>query len=91
MAKIKHQFGQYMTPSLVADFMVNLISHNNNATILEPSCGDGAFLLSLKNQNFTSVTACEIDNKIVNPNFPVEITSFINFPLSMSLSVSTNT
>ena len=37
--KEKNKFGQYMTPSIVADFMINLLTHNTNSKCLEPSCG----------------------------------------------------
>lgn len=79
MSKLKQQFGQYMTSSLITDLMVRLITHSKSSEILEPSCGNGAFLQQLKNHNFTKITSCEIDKKIINPEFNVINTSFISY------------
>ncbi|WP_097458977.1 N-6 DNA methylase [Mangrovitalea sediminis] len=39
--------GGYYTPEKLSDFIVRWISYNNPNSILEPSCGDGAFISSL--------------------------------------------
>ena len=41
--------GAYYTPSQLADAMVGLFASQDITTVLEPSCGDGVFLDSLKN------------------------------------------
>lgn len=57
--------GAYYTPLQLADAMVELFASQNIATVLEPSCGDGVFLDSLKNlkllDKVRKVTAVEID------------------------------
>lgn len=40
--------GAYYTPLQLADAMVNLFASENIQSVLEPSCGDGVFLDSLK-------------------------------------------
>ncbi len=56
--------GAYYTPLQLADAMVELFACQNIATVLEPSCGDGVFLESLKNQKLLAkvkkLTAVEI-------------------------------
>lgn len=78
MAREKNQYGQYMTPKLIADFMVELIDREKSAAVLEPSCGTGVFIDSLKNHGFSSITAFEIDSKIVNPKHRVINQSFVS-------------
>lgn len=41
----KEKYGQFFTPDFIVDKMINLIK--NTGSILEPSCGDGAFLNKL--------------------------------------------
>lgn len=57
--------GAYYTPLQLADAMVGLFASQNIATVLEPSCGDGVFLDSLKNLKILDkvrrVTAVEIE------------------------------
>ena len=57
--------GSYYTPIQLAEAMVELFASQNISTILEPSCGDGVVIGSLKNQGFLSkikmLTAIEID------------------------------
>ena len=40
--------GGYYTPKAIADFISRWAIHNPNDTILEPSCGDGSFIQSVK-------------------------------------------
>ena len=54
--------GGYYTPADIASFIVKwALSDNTNASILEPSCGDGAFLSALKKSNlpFKHLTGVE--------------------------------
>lgn len=57
--------GAYYTPLQLADAIVGLFASQNIATVLEPSCGDGVFLDSLKNLKLLDkvrrVTAVEIE------------------------------
>jgi adenine-specific DNA-methyltransferase len=56
--------GGFYTPKLIADFMVKwALSGMQQPSILEPSCGDGAFLKALKpyEDDYKSVTAIELD------------------------------
>ena len=47
MANGKNKYGQYMTPGIVANFMVSLSDLNINSRILEPCSGEGIFLTVL--------------------------------------------
>ena len=57
--------GAYYTPLQLADAMVGLFASQDITTVLEPSCGDGVFLDSLKNLKLLDkvkrVTAVEIE------------------------------
>ena len=59
--------GAYYTPLQLADAMVSLFASENIRSILEPSCGDGVFLESLKKagkiERLERLTAVEIDDK----------------------------
>lgn len=57
----KENLGQFFTPSYICDKMINLIE--NKGIILEPSCGDGAFLKKLPK----TAIGLEIDEKIKYP------------------------
>ena len=57
----KNKYGQYFTISVIADFMVSLISHSKSSRVLEPSCGKGVFLDKLIDQKFENISAYEID------------------------------
>ena len=49
---VKNKFGQYFTPKIVADFMIEMADISKNASILEPSCGEGVFLSLLQDKGF---------------------------------------
>ena len=57
--------GAYYTPLPLANGMVRLFAAENINSILEPSCGDGVFIDSLRDQGlinqFDNITAVEID------------------------------
>lgn len=61
--------GGYYTPKDLTDLIVNWVKPLSNESILEPSCGDGAFLESLSEYsrrmalNGVNVTAIELDPK----------------------------
>ena len=81
MAVVKEKFGQYMTPDLVADLMLQLISKSKTARILEPSSGKGIFLDKLKEANYQYVQGCEIDSQLVPSHLKsqVHLTSFVSY------------
>ncbi|MDE6924602.1 MAG: class I SAM-dependent methyltransferase [Acetatifactor sp.] len=57
--------GAYYTPPQLADAMVSFFASQNVSTVLEPSCGDGVFLDSLRNlgllDRLHKLTAVEIE------------------------------
>lgn len=57
--------GAYYTPIQLADSMLNLINFTDVETVLEPSCGDGVFIESLKRNGnlgkIKRIDAVEID------------------------------
>lgn len=56
--------GGYYTHPDIAAFLARWISHKDTARVLEPSCGDGAFIRALEEQGLTAlrdITAVEID------------------------------
>ena len=63
---IKNKYGQYFTPEIVADFMINLSNISENAEILEPCCGEGIFIKLLTEKGFKNITAYEIDDSLIN-------------------------
>ncbi|MBQ8337505.1 MAG: N-6 DNA methylase [Bacteroidaceae bacterium] len=79
--KKKNKYGQYFTIDDIAKFMVNLIQHNKDARVLEPSSGKGVFLKNLENEGFTNISAYEIDNSIGNEYNYIKYQSFISSPL----------
>ena len=55
--------GGYYTPASMADFIVLWALRNVDDTILEPSCGDGSFLASIRRRR--SGFPCGIDEKVI--------------------------
>lgn len=72
----KKKNGVYYTPDILADFVVNYVFDNylfnSSIDVLEPSCGDGAFIKSIINtqklstENSLNITAIEQDEKELN-------------------------
>lgn len=87
MAKEKNKYGQYFTVDSIAEFMVMLITHNKNASILEPSCGKGVFLKMLKKHSFDNLSAFEIDKTLSNNYSFVAQESFVSSPISEKFDV----
>lgn len=83
----KNKYGQYFTPSIIADFMVSLISHSKDCKILEPSCGKGIFLDHLINQGFINLSAYEIDKTLGTKYNFVNFVSFLSVPSSLKYDV----
>lgn len=73
--------GGFYTPELITEFILKwAVNGNENYDIIEPSCGDGAFLEQIKKNkfNYHSITAIEFDKieveksrNICNPNTTV--------------------
>lgn len=67
MAKLaKNKYGQYFTPEIIANFMVDLSSKNLNCKVLEPCSGKGIFLQVLEQKNYKNITSYEIDESLKN-------------------------
>ncbi len=74
----KNKYGQYFTPSIVADFMISLAEVDFEAEILEPSCGEGIFLELFNQKGFKNLTAYEIDNQLAQEYNCVKYESFVS-------------
>ena len=83
----KNKYGQYFTEGVVADFMVSLISHDRNASVLEPSCGKGIFLEMLDKYGFRNSLAYEIDAGLAHEFPQVKYQSFISSPIDERFDV----
>lgn len=74
----KNKFGQYFTPKVVAEFMIDLADITPQSKILEPSCGEGIFLALLQQKGFDNIAAYEIDKELAI-DFPfVRYESFVS-------------
>lgn len=78
----KHKYGQYFTISVIADFMVSLISHPKESKVLEPACGKGIFLDHLTRHGFTNLAAYEIDPTLGKKYDFIQFSSFLSAPIS---------
>ena len=58
------KLGQFFTKTREVDFMINLIQ--GGSKILEPACGDGAFLSNLR--GFPLAHALELDASVAHPS-----------------------
>jgi adenine-specific DNA methylase len=58
--------GGFYTEPLIASYLVKWIKGSKPKSILEPSCGDGAFLRAIEEQRIgglKQITACELDEE----------------------------
>jgi adenine-specific DNA-methyltransferase len=58
--------GGFYTEPTIASFLVRWIKASKPKSLLEPSCGDGAFLNAIEEQRITSlkhITACELNEE----------------------------
>ncbi len=78
----KNKFGQYFTPEIIADFMIEMADVPKDASILEPSCGEGVFLKLLHNKGFCNLTAFEIDEELAHEYLNVRYESFVSAKIS---------
>lgn len=74
----KNKFGQYFTPEVVADFMIDMADITTKSKILEPSCGEGIFLNLLQQKGFNNLTAYEIDKELAQEFSCVNYESFVS-------------
>lgn len=73
--------GGYYTPNSIATFILKWgINNSTDADILEPSCGDGAFLEALKTsgKKYNSVTAIEFDETEVRKAAAINVGEVIH-------------
>lgn len=70
-------WGQYATPTHVADFMVQLISKDKSATILDPCAGKGVFAQSLHRHGFGVVEQIELDPSLCKATPGVRLGDFL--------------
>jgi adenine-specific DNA-methyltransferase len=73
----KNKFGQYFTPEIVANFMIELADITTDSKILEPSCGQGVFLDLFQKKGFENVIAFEIDTELATKFSNVRYESFV--------------
>ncbi|MEI6435299.1 MAG: N-6 DNA methylase [Bacteroidota bacterium] len=76
--KTKNKLGQYFTPKVVADFMIEMADISKNSKILEPSCGQGIFLDLLQQKGFNNLIAYEIDQNLATEYSFVKHESFVS-------------
>lgn len=74
----KNKFGQYFTPKVVAEFMIDLADITQQSKILEPSCGAGIFLALLQQKGYHNLLAYEIDRDLAQDFKCVSYESFVS-------------
>lgn len=75
--KPKNKYGQYFTPKIVADFMIDLADINIKSKILEPSAGEGIFISLLQEKAYNDLVGYEIDKELCNQFSFVKNESFV--------------
>lgn len=75
---VKNKFGQYFTPKVIADFMIEMADISQKSKILEPSCGEGVFLDLLQQKGFNNLIAFEIDPSLAQAFNCVQYKSFVS-------------
>ena len=80
--------GQYFTPDIIVDFMINLISSSNpKRKILEPSAGEGVFLQHL-NKFPCELVSIEIDTTLANKSdSPILYMDFFDYSIENKFDV----
>ena len=79
MQNKNNSFGQYFTPDFIADFMTDLCSKKDKSIkVLDPCCGTGVFLNSLKKRGYQNITALEIGSySVLKPRGDLTTINFI--------------
>ncbi|MBE7661234.1 Eco57I restriction-modification methylase domain-containing protein [Tenacibaculum finnmarkense] len=62
----KNKYGQYFTPEIISNFMIDLADINATSRILEPSSGQGIFIEQLIKKGYKKVTGYELDKKLIS-------------------------
>ena len=75
---VKNKFGQYFTPKIVAEFMIEMANISKKSKILEPSCGEGVFLDLLQQKGYNQLRAFEIDYELAQKFDFVQYESFVS-------------
>ncbi|MEM4156438.1 MAG: N-6 DNA methylase [Archaeoglobaceae archaeon] len=67
-SKKEKVLGQFLTPYPVAEFMIKFSKSflEKKETAIDPSCGDGVFLLGLLENGFKELWGVDIDPKVLN-------------------------
>lgn len=73
----KNKYGQYFTPKLIVDYMISLSNSSKDASILEPSSGQGIFIETLEKDGYKDITAYEIDERLSKERSSVINRSFV--------------
>ena len=66
----KNKYGQYFTPKIIADFMINLADIDVHSRILEPSCGKGVFLELFEQKNYKNIFFTNFQHAISHSLLP---------------------
>ena len=74
----KNRYGQYFTPEIIANFMIDMADVSVESKILEPCSGEGVFLDLLLKRDLRDLTAYEIDPTLSNRFSFVKHTSFVS-------------
>lgn len=75
-----------MTPEIIANFMISLISKGKNSKVLEPSSGEGVFIDLLKKEGYNDIHAYEIDKELIQHSF-VKNESFLSADIQSEYDV----
>lgn len=79
--------GQYFTPNYIAEFIVQLITHEDPNRILEPSAGTGNFIEALE-KRYSNIVAIEIDSTLSSTcQTPIQYTNFFDYPVEEKFSI----
>jgi len=57
----RKQLGQYFTPPVIAEFMLELVGFNPLWKVIDPACGEGVFLLKALERGCAKVAGIDID------------------------------
>lgn len=57
----RKQLGQYFTPPVIAEFMLELVGFNPLWKVIDPACGEGIFLLKALERGCAKVAGIDID------------------------------
>lgn len=61
----KKKLGQFFTPKIIVDFMYDLVSLGPLDKVIDPSCGEGIFLMGALDHGCGAVTGIDIDEDTI--------------------------